>query len=120
VNRNATHVVVAPHTTGEAFDITYRYMATDEQNFVMQQIATLESAARVEATRERRNCFHVFTFADGRRPEETAIASAREEVNPSASLESTAEPRVHPRRAHARTARAARTHAAAKPAAPTH
>ncbi|HEV7502887.1 MAG TPA: DUF5715 family protein, partial [Vicinamibacteria bacterium] len=120
VNRNATHVVVAPHTTGEAFDITYRYMGTDEQNFVMQQIATLESAARVEATRERRNCFHVFTFADGRRPEETAIASAREEVNPSASLESTAEPRVHPRRARARTARAPRPHAAARHAAPTH
>ena len=105
-----THVAIAPHTTGEAFDITYRYMATDEQDFVMQQIATLEDAGKVEATRERRNCFHVFTFKDGRRPAETAIASAREEVNPAASLESTAEPRKHPRRARTRTrtARASR------------
>lgn len=108
VNPNATHVAIAPHTTGEAFDITYRYMATDEQNFVMQQIAQLERAARVEATRERRNCFHVFTFADGRRPTETAIASAREETSPEASLESNTEPRKHTRKPAARSARAAR------------
>jgi uncharacterized protein DUF5715 len=108
VNPNATHVAIAPHTTGEAFDITYRYMATDEQNFVMQQIAQLESAGRVEATRERRNCFHVFTFADGRRPGEAAIASAREETSPEASVESSAVPRKHTRKPAARTARAAR------------
>ena len=117
VNPNATHVAIAPHTTGEAFDITYRYMATDEQNFLMQQIAEMESAGRVEATRERRNCFHVFTFADGRRPAETEIASARAEVNPSASLESTAEPRKHTRRAGKRPTRTARARGAGAAAA---
>jgi hypothetical protein len=77
VNANATHVDVPPHTTGEAFDITYRYMPSDEQNFLMTQIAALEDAGKVEALRERRNCFHVFTFASGHPPADTAVAAAR-------------------------------------------
>jgi Family of unknown function (DUF5715) len=77
VNANATHIDVPPHTTGEAFDITYRYMPSDEQNFLMAEIAALEDAGKVEALRERRNCFHVFCFASGHGPEETAIAAAR-------------------------------------------
>jgi len=80
VNPNATHIDVAPHTTGEAFDITYRSMASDEQNFLMAQIAALEDAGRVEALRENRNCFHVFAFASAHPPPETAIASARAEI----------------------------------------
>jgi len=100
VNPNATHVTIAPHTTGEAFDITYRYMASDEQDFLMKQIAQLEDAGHVEAIRERRNCFHVFAFADGRRPAETLIASARDQVNTEASaLEGRSEPRRHGRAA---------------------
>src|SRR5262249_15754042 len=42
VNSNATHVEIPPHTTGCAFDITYRYMAADEQQFLMDRIAQLE------------------------------------------------------------------------------
>ena len=80
VNANATHIDVAPHTTGEAFDITYRYMPSDEQNFLMAEIARLEEAGRVEALRENRNCFHVFAFASGHPPAETAVADARAEI----------------------------------------
>jgi hypothetical protein len=77
VNANATDILVAPHTTGQAFDITYRYMANDEQNFLMQEIAKLEESGRVEALRENRSCFHVFVFPSGARPSEAAISTAR-------------------------------------------
>lgn len=77
VNANATHIELAPHTTGEAFDITYRSMPSDEQNLLMSEIAALEEAGKVEALRERRNCFHVFAFATGRRPGEPAVTAAR-------------------------------------------
>jgi hypothetical protein len=76
VNANATDIGVPPHTTGQAFDITYRYMPTDEQNLLMAEIAKLEQEGKVEALRENRNCFHVFAFGQGR-PDDGAIASAR-------------------------------------------
>lgn len=68
-NPNATHVDIPPHCTGMAFDISYKFMAHDEQNFVMEQVASLERAGRVEALRERRNHIHVYTLAEGRPPE---------------------------------------------------
>jgi hypothetical protein len=77
VNANATDIAVPPHTTGQAFDVSYRYMANDEQNLLMEEIARLEEAGRVEALRERRNCFHVFAFAEAGKPDEAAVAAAR-------------------------------------------
>jgi hypothetical protein len=76
VNPNATRVDIPPHGTGEAFDISYRYMASDEQNFVMEQIAKLESEQKVEALRERRGHIHVYAFAGGDRPPEAMVAAA--------------------------------------------
>ncbi len=81
VNANATHVETPPHTTGCAFDITYRYMAADEQQFLMDRIAQLEDEGKVEALRERRNHIHVFVFQDGRRPPEALIAQFLEDVD---------------------------------------
>ena len=70
---NATGVELAPHTTGMAFDISYKFMAPDEQNFVMQEVARLEDEGKVESLRERNNSFHIYTYADGHRPDESLV-----------------------------------------------
>lgn len=75
-NPNAARTSIPPHTTGLAFDISYRYMNAAEQNFLMQEIARMEAAGRVEALRENRNCYHVFVFPDGRRPGENLIRAS--------------------------------------------
>jgi uncharacterized membrane protein len=72
-NPNAADVAPPPHTTGFAFDIYYRYMTAEEQEFVMGEIARLESAGRVEALRELRDHYHVFAFAEGRPPGEKTV-----------------------------------------------
>ena len=83
MNANATHVETPPHTTGCAFDVSYRYMAADEQQFLMDRVAQLEDEGRVEALRERRNHIHVFVFQDGRRPPEELIAQFLDDVDAS-------------------------------------
>jgi uncharacterized protein DUF5715 len=80
VNPNAALVDTAPHTTGCAFDISYKYMASDEQNFVMDVLARLEDEGRIEVLRERRNHFHVYAFASGERPQEQTVASLLDDV----------------------------------------
>ena len=77
VNSNATRVEIAPHTTGEAFDVSYRYMAPDEQNFVMDLVAKLEDEQKVEALREKRGHIHIYAFAEGTRPPEPRVEAAR-------------------------------------------
>jgi hypothetical protein len=87
INPNAALVDTAPHTTGMAFDISYKFMAHDEQNFVMQTLADLEREGRVEALRENRNHFHIYAFAGGERPAEPLVASLLDDVeaaNPAA------------------------------------
>jgi hypothetical protein len=104
VNPNAALVDVAPHTTGMAFDISYKFMGNDEQNFVMETLAELERAGHVEALRERRNHFHIYAFADGERPAEPLVASLLDDVeaaNPAAY-------RVRPARKPVRKAVAAK------------
>jgi hypothetical protein len=81
VNPNATRVQIPPHGTGEAFDISYKYMASDEQNFVMDQIAQFEAEQKVEALRENRGAIHVYAFAGGDRPPEPMVESARAMVD---------------------------------------
>ena len=100
VNANATKVEFPPHTTGCAFDISYRYMAADEQQFLMDRIAQLEDEGRVEALRERRNHIHVFVFQDGRRPPEELIAQFLDDVDASHGIV-----RARPGNALARSAR---------------
>jgi hypothetical protein len=68
-----------PHTTGMAFDVSYKFMAPDEQNFLMEEVARLKGGGRVEAVRERRNHFHIYVLADGP-PPEALIASFFDEV----------------------------------------
>ena len=91
-----TPVELPPDTTGMAFDVSYKFMAPDEQNFVMEEVARLKEAGRVEALRERRNHFHVYVLADGP-PPEALIASFFDEVE-------AAHPNSAPRPAAARTA----------------
>jgi hypothetical protein len=83
VNANATHVETPPHTTGCAFDISYRYMAADEQQFLLDRVAKLEDDGKVESLRERRNHIHVFVFQDGRRPPEELVAQFLDDVDAS-------------------------------------
>jgi hypothetical protein len=83
VNANATSVEFPPHTTGCAFDISYRYMAADEQQFLMDRIAQLERDGKVEALKERRNHIHVFVFPDGQRPPDALVAQFLDEVDAS-------------------------------------
>jgi hypothetical protein len=79
VNRNATPVEMPPHTTGMAFDVSYKFMPPDEQNFLMEEVARLKGGGRVEALRERRNHFHIYVLAGGP-PPEALIASFFDEV----------------------------------------
>ena len=79
VNRNATPVEAPPHTTGMAFDVSYKFMAPDEQNFLMEEVARLKDGGKVEALRERRNHFHIYVLAQGP-PPEAVIASFFDEV----------------------------------------
>jgi hypothetical protein len=80
VNRNATRVEIPPHATGMAFDISYKFMAPDEQNFIMEHVAKMEAEGRVEALRENRNAIHIYTFKDGQRPAETLVAGFLSDV----------------------------------------
>jgi hypothetical protein len=77
VNPNATKIDTPPHSTGLAFDIYYRYMSADEQAHVMDHLAKLKDAARIEVLRENRDHYHVFAFVDGSRPNENLIAASR-------------------------------------------
>jgi hypothetical protein len=80
VNPNAALIDQAPHTTGMAFDISYKYMGNDEQNLVMDVLAELEREGRIESLRERRNHFHVYAFSGGERPAEPLVASLLDDV----------------------------------------
>lgn len=75
-NPNAIRINVPPHTTGLAFDIYTFYMAADEQQFLLDEIARLEKEGLVEALREQRNHIHVFAFADARPPDEKLIKAS--------------------------------------------
>ena len=77
VNPNATKIDTPPHSTGLAFDIYYRYMTAEEQAHVMDHLAKLKDAARIEVLRENRDHYHVFAFVDGSRPNEKLIAASR-------------------------------------------
>ena len=76
VNRNATLIDTPPHSTGLAFDIDYRYMSGDEQNFLMTELARLKDEGRIEVLRERSANLHVFAFIDGKRPADDLISAA--------------------------------------------
>lgn len=79
-NRAATTIDTPPHSTGLAFDIDYRFMSVPEQNFVMNELARLKRAGRVEVLRERAANFHVFAFIDGVRPSDDLITASLDEV----------------------------------------
>lgn len=82
VNRSATLIDTPPHSTGLAFDIDYRYMSVAEQNFVMNELARLKDAGRIEVLRERNANYHVFVFLDGKRPSDAMITASLDEVAP--------------------------------------
>jgi len=85
VNPNAARNAVPPHTTGLAFDVYYHYMTAAEQNFLMNEIARMKDAGRVEALRETRDHFHIFAFGDGQRPSGQLIAESTSELGDKAA-----------------------------------
>jgi hypothetical protein len=80
VNGNATKVDMPPHTTGCAFDVSFRYMDKDEQQLLYDRLAELERAGKVEVLRERRNHVHIYVFPAGRPPSESTIAQLLDDV----------------------------------------
>jgi hypothetical protein len=82
VNRNAVKIDTPPHSTGLAFDIDYRYMTGTEQTFVMNELAQLKNAGRIEAIRERNANYHVFAFLNGTRPSDDLIEAKLEAAMP--------------------------------------
>jgi hypothetical protein len=83
-NRSATHIDVPPHTSGMAFDVYTGRMAAAEQDALMDAIAALERAGRVEALREPNDHIHVFVLPDGKRPPESLIALSKTEMGATA------------------------------------
>lgn len=81
-NPNATRIKTPPHSTGLAFDIYYRFMTAEEQSHVMDHLAWLEDAGRIEVLRENRDHYHVFAFLDGERPNESLISSSMGMTSP--------------------------------------
>lgn len=75
-NPNATLMETPPHSTGLAFDVYYRYMTAAEQLHVMNHLAELKDAGRIEVLRENRDHYHVFAFVDGTRPSESLISAS--------------------------------------------
>ncbi|HMG74108.1 MAG TPA: DUF5715 family protein [Pyrinomonadaceae bacterium] len=79
-NRAAVLIDTPPHSTGLAFDIDYRYMNGAEQNFLMNELARLKDAGRIEVLRERNANYHVFAFLDGARPSDDLITASLQEA----------------------------------------
>lgn len=59
-----------PHTSGCAFDLARKHMTAEEQNFIMQKLAEMERANRLDALIEYgvNACFHIFIYFDGNPP----------------------------------------------------
>jgi hypothetical protein len=79
-NRAAVLIDTPPHSTGLAFDIDYRYLSGAEQNFLMNELARLKDAGRIEVLRERNANYHVFVFIDGARPSDDLITASLQEA----------------------------------------
>jgi pSer/pThr/pTyr-binding forkhead associated (FHA) protein len=59
-----------PHTSGCAFDLARKHMTAEEQNFVMNKLAQMEDAGKLDALIEygTNACFHIFIYFDGIAP----------------------------------------------------
>ena len=114
VNANATLIETAPHTTGLAFDIYYRYMTAAEQQFVMGELAALRDEGRGEALRELRDHYHVFAFLEGKPPDERLV---REELGGRGQAAGDEQTKAAPKKREKKTARGRETTRAAKPKA---
>lgn len=86
-NPNATKIATPPHSTGLAFDVYYKFMTAEEQAFVMDYLARLKDAGRIEVLRENRDHYHVFAFVDGARPDEALIRATINQTKDAQSAE---------------------------------
>jgi hypothetical protein len=58
------------HASGLAFDIGYKHLTAEEQNFLMSRMAKLEKDGKIDGLRETgvNSTLHVFVYADGLAP----------------------------------------------------
>lgn len=118
-NRAATTIDTPPHSTGLAFDIDYRFMPLGEQNFVMNELAQLKRAGRIEVLRERAANFHVFAFIDGVRPSDDLITASLDAVGGSLAPDDAEAADDKSSKAKAKGPGKSKTHAKGKPAKQT-
>ena len=73
-----------PHTSGCAFDLARKHMPAEEQNFVMNKLAEMERAGKLDALIEygTNACFHVFIYNDGNPPRAFYFAPREYETIP--------------------------------------
>ena len=73
-----------PHTSGCAFDLARKHMPAEEQNFVMNKLAEMERAGKLDALIEygTNACFHVFIYNDGNPPRAYYFAPREYETIP--------------------------------------
>ncbi|MBX3245499.1 MAG: FHA domain-containing protein [Acidobacteria bacterium] len=66
-----------PHTSGCAFDLARKHMTIEEQNYLMQKLAEMERADKLDALIEYgvNACFHVFIYHDGVAPTRASLTS---------------------------------------------
>ncbi|HSI87873.1 MAG TPA: DUF5715 family protein, partial [Pyrinomonadaceae bacterium] len=87
-NANAYKVrgqgALPPHTSGCAFDLARKHMTVDEQNFLMQKLAEMERANKLDALIEYgvNACFHVFIYPDGVPPRQFVLVPGEYEDFP--------------------------------------
>jgi hypothetical protein len=62
---------IPSHSTGLAFDLGYKHMTAEEQNFLMNKIEDLELKGKADGVREAgvNATLHVFVYADGKAPQ---------------------------------------------------
>jgi hypothetical protein len=55
---------IPPHCSGQAFDLGYKHMTAEEQNFMVNLLAQMERSGRIDAVRETgvNAALHVFVF----------------------------------------------------------
>jgi len=68
-----------PHTSGCAFDVSRKNLTRDEQNWMMQYLATQERNKKLDSLREgnANACFHSFIYPDGIEPTNLNITVAQ-------------------------------------------
>ncbi|HMO80704.1 MAG TPA: DUF5715 family protein [Pyrinomonadaceae bacterium] len=101
-NANAYKVrgagALPPHTSGCAFDLARKHMPAEEQNFLMEKLAEMERANKIDALIEYgvNACFHIFIYHDGKPPRASKFYESDYDRFPFLTGIAFREPDLHP------------------------